>query len=477
MTEEQEPIRRSQNEYEVGLIGLIEAGYPLDAAMQAELQVVQQELGVTDEEVATIAPPILAAAEEDYQARLVRERQQKLQRYGQEFTRAIAAGYPIEESVRVRLTSLQQSLELRSEDVARLEQPLIAPREAAYQQQQAEQRQREQQRVLEQQQALEQQRELEQQRQLEENRKREEAKQRLPLKRFEFQVPTVNFSSTTIEKPGWFGAETETITTCNVTYQQGQADYFVEELGEGITLEMVKIAGGTFMMGAPNYELKRQDSEGFQHSVTVPPFCMGKFAVTQAQWQAVAALAKVKIELNPNPSGSKGAKRPVERVSWYEAVEFCDRLSLKTGKQYRLPSEAEWEYACRAGTTTPFYCGETITPDLANYDGNHTYYGSGSQGAYRGQTTEVGTFLANVFGLYDMHGNVWEWCLDHWHDNYQGAPTNGTAWVTDGNSDGRLGRGGSWLDNPGNCRSAYRSYFAPGAQNYALGFRVVCGLA
>ena len=432
LTEEQEPIRRSQDEYEAVLIGLIEAGhYPLDAAMQAELQAVQQELGVTDEEVATIATPILAAAEEDYQARLVQERQreyeQKLQRYGQEFTRAIAAGYPIEESVRAGLTSLQQSLELRGEDVARLEQPLIAPREAAYQQQQAEQRQREQQRVLERQQALERQRELEQQRQLEENRKREEAKQRLPLKRFEFVVPTVNVSSTTIEKPGWFGSKTETITTCNVTYQQGQADYFVEELGEGITLEMVTIAGGTFMMGSPNYELERQDDEGPQYSVTVPPFCMGKFAVTQAQWQAVAALAKVKMELNPDPSGFKDAKRPVEKVSWYEAVEFCDRLSQKTGKQYRLPSEAEWECACRAGTKTPFHFGETISTDLANYCGQDrkvgdtTYpgsYGKGVKGAYREQTTDVGSFSPNAFGLYDMHGNVWEWCLDHWHQNY-----------------------------------------------------------
>ena len=491
LAEEQEPIRRSQDEYEAMLIGLIEAGhYPLDAAMQAELQAVQQELRVTDEEVATIATPILAAAEEDYQARLVRERQQeyeqKLQRYGQEFTRAIAAKYPIEESVRAGLTSLKQSLELRGEDVARLEQPLIAPREAAYQQQQAEQRQREQQRVLEQQQALERQRELEQQRQLEENRKREEAKQRLPLKRFEFQVPTVNFSSTTIEKPGWFGSKTETITTCNVTYQQGQADYFVEDLSGGGTLEMVTIAGGTFMMGSPNHELERQDSEGSQHSVKVPPFCMGKFAVTQAQWQAVVALAKVKIELNPDPAYFKGAKRPVERVSWHEAVEFCDRLSQKTGKQYRLPSEAEWEYACRAGTQTPFHFGETISTDLANYRGQDgkigdtTYsgsYGKGVKGAYREQTTDVGSFSPNAFGLYDMHGNVWEWCLDHWHQNYQGAPTNGTAWVTDGNSDTRLWRGGSWNYFPGYFRSASRLYDAPGFQNVDLGFRVVCGLA
>ena len=251
LAEEQEPIRRSQDEYEAMLIGLIEAGhYPLNAAIQAELQAVQQELRVTDEEVATIAPPILAAAEEDYQTRLVQEQQQeyeqKLKRYEQEFSRAIAAGYPIEESVRAGLTSLKQSLELRGEDVARLEQPLIAPREVEYQQQQEEQQRREQQRALEQQQKLE------QQHQLEEKRQREEAKRRPPLKSFEFQVPAVNIVENSvdqvIEKPGFFGKKPEVVkiieSVCNITYQRGQADYFVEELSGGGTLEMVTIAGG-----------------------------------------------------------------------------------------------------------------------------------------------------------------------------------------------------------------------------------------
>jgi formylglycine-generating enzyme required for sulfatase activity len=465
LAEEQEPIRQSQDEYEAVLIGLIEAGhYPLYAAIQAELQAVQHELGVTDEEVATIAPPILAAAEEDYQARLVRERQQeyeqKLNRYEKEFSRSIAAQYPLEEAVRAGLTNLQQSLGLRDEDVARLEQPLIAPREVEYQQQQAEQRQRE------------------------EKRQREEAKRRPPLKRFEFQVPTVNIVKNSvdkvIEKPGFFGKKTEVVKTieraCNITYQRRQADYFVEELGGGVTLEMLTIAGGTFMMGSPNYELKQSDDEKPEHRVTVSPFYMGKFAVTQSQWRAVAALAKVKTELDPDPAHFKGAKCPVEQVSWYEAVEFCDRLSQKTGRQYRLPSEAEWEYACRAGTQTPFYVGETIIPALANYDGNYSY-GAGSQGVARGHTTEVGTFSPNELGLYDMHGNVWEWCLDHWHENYQGAPANGTDWATGGDSDKRLTRGGSWFVKPWHCRSAYRSYNAPDNQNKNFGFRVVCILA
>jgi formylglycine-generating enzyme required for sulfatase activity len=144
---------------------------------------------------------------------------------------------------------------------------------------------------------------------------------------------------------------------------------------------------------------------------------MKKFEVTQEQYQQI---------MGSNPSNFKGAKRPVEKVSWNDAVEFCKKLSQKTRHKYRLPSEAEWEYACRAGTTTPFHFGETITTELTNYDGDYTY-ASGLKGKYRKQTTEVGTFPPNAFGLYDMHGNVWEWCQDTWHDSYKGAPTDGSA--------------------------------------------------
>ena len=163
---------------------------------------------------------------------------------------------------------------------------------------------------------------------------------------------------------------------------------------------------------------------------------MGKYPVTQAQWRLVAALPQVEIALNADPANFKGDNRPVEQVSWDEAVEFCQRLSVATGHQYRLPSEAEWEYACRAGTTTEFYFGETITTDLANYRGTDvkyegkTYlgsYGAGPKGIYREQTTDVGSFPPNAYGLYDIHGNVWEWCLDHWHDNFREAPTDGSA--------------------------------------------------
>jgi formylglycine-generating enzyme required for sulfatase activity len=263
---------------------------------------------------------------------------------------------------------------------------------------------------------------------------------------------------------------------------QRTAKYFREDLGHDIQLDMISIPGGTFMMGSPPEELEHKKNESPQHSVTVQPFFMGKYPVTQAQWRFVAQLRQVNKKLDPDPSNFKGDNRPVERVSWYDAVEFCDRLSTHTKREYRLPSEAEWEYACRAGTTTPFHFGETITTDLANYDGGSSY-GQGPEGVDRRETTAVGSFgVANNFGLYDMHGNVWEWCLDDWHDNYKGAPTDGSPWF---NSDDKLSdksgravmRGGSWINNPRDCRSASRSNdnrVERDNVNVTLGFRVVC---
>ena len=196
-----------------------------------------------------------------------------------------------------------------------------------------------------------------------------------------------------------------------VNRENHPAQYFTEDLGNGVTLDMVYIPGGTFMMGSPESEKERRDGERPQHRVTVPAFFMAKYLVTQQQWKAV---------MGNNLSHFKGANRPVERVSWNDAVKFCQKLSQKTGRDYLLPSEAEWEYACRARTSTPFYLGETITTDLANYNGNYTY-GNEPKGKYRGETTDVGIFPPNAFGLYDMHGNVWEWCADYWHENYNGA--------------------------------------------------------
>ncbi|NEQ71088.1 MAG: formylglycine-generating enzyme family protein, partial [Symploca sp. SIO2D2] len=149
--------------------------------------------------------------------------------------------------------------------------------------------------------------------------------------------------------------------------EQRQAKFFAQDLGNSVMLDMVAIPGGKFMIGSPDSEKGRENDEGKQREVTVPRFFMGKYSVTQPQWKAVAALPKVDRDLKSDPSLFKGENMPVERVSWYDAVEFCARLSKKTGRTYRLPSEAEWEYACRAGTTTPFHFGETITCQLANY--------------------------------------------------------------------------------------------------------------
>ena len=246
---------------------------------------------------------------------------------------------------------------------------------------------------------------------------------------------------------------------------------WIEDLGS-ILIEMVLLPGGTFMMGSPETEGERSQDESPQHTVAIAPFSMGKYPVTQSQWQAVAALTPVKRPLFLNPSSFQGSNLPVEQVTWHEAVEFCARLSRKTGRRYRLPSEAEWEYACRAGTTTPF--SGKMTSERVNYDGRSTY-GSESPGVYRQQTTPVGSLGGvNGFGLSDLHGNVWEWCADHWHDNYRQAPTDGSVWQSKHEDQSRVVRGGSWYDLPRFCRSACRYGYQPSSKNNDLGFRVVC---
>jgi len=249
-------------------------------------------------------------------------------------------------------------------------------------------------------------------------------------------------------------------------------------------IRMMYIPQGEFWMGTEDEEIERLvkkfgwdgfRSERPQHLVKVPAFHISQTPITQAQWRAVAATAKIDIYLETNPSRFKGDELPVERVNWYEATEFCKRLSRETKREYRLPSEAEWEYACRAGTTTPFYFGETITGELANYNAGYTYAGE-AKGEYRQQTTPVGQFPPNAFGLYDMHGNVWEWCADTWHDNYHVAPTDGSAWIKNGNDNLSPLRGGSWCNNPNNCRSACRNFDGRcDFHLYDYGFRVVCG--
>ena len=237
---------------------------------------------------------------------------------------------------------------------------------------------------------------------------------------------------------------------------------YTENLGDGVSLTLMLIPSGEFMMGAPNDDPESRDSELPQHRVKVPSFLMGRYPVTQAEWRVVAGYKQEERELGPAPSNFKGDDLPVEQVSWHDATEFCKRLSVKTSKNYHLPSENQWEYACRAETETAYHFGDQLTTELANYKGSV------------GQTTAVGIYPANRWGLYDMHGNVWEWCQDYWHADYKDAPTDGSAWVDGGDTERRILRGGSWGRHPRNCRSAYRVIDEPGVDFNTVGFRVCC---
>lgn len=283
---------------------------------------------------------------------------------------------------------------------------------------------------------------------------------------FDFNVLTVNAKGTVIEQ------------------RKGKARYFIEDLGGGVTLTMVEIPAGVFQMGSsesdvqgalvnPKLSLKSFESEMPKHQVKVPTFFMSKFEVTQAQWRAIADIPKVKDQLKTDPSHFRDDEQhPVEQVSWEDAVEFCARLTRKTGRTYRLPTEAEWEYACRAGTTTPFAFGETITSALVNYQSEHPY-ADGPKGRYRQTTIAVGSLgVANGFGLYDMHGNVMELCLDVWHGDYDGAPADGGPWMS-GDRRYRVVRGGGFLNDARLCRCASRGGFDSDKSRTNIGFRVV----
>jgi formylglycine-generating enzyme required for sulfatase activity len=269
------------------------------------------------------------------------------------------------------------------------------------------------------------------------------------------------------------------------------------------SIPMIDIPAGEFLMGSDERDPDAHSDEMPQHLVRLQGFSISQAPITQAQWRAVAMLPKVDCDLKLDPSYFTGDSLPVERVSWHDAMEFCARLSIKTGEPITLPSEAQWEYVCRAGTTTSYAFGDTLTNQMANYGGN--------------TTTPVGTYPANSWGLHDMHGNVWEWCLDNYHASYEGAPTDGSAWVrgdslkkpcaadlgtsipgsvarptASGSARAtastssvsasaafvgdrlRVVRGGSWGFNPWNCRSAYRDGMLPVDRYIIIGFRVCC---
>lgn len=284
--------------------------------------------------------------------------------------------------------------------------------------------------------------------------------------------PKTDFQYHTIE------FDTVTLNDGEIKREHKSVRYFVEDIGQNTTLEMIYLPGGTFMMGA-------SEEDGYevpQHQVNVPAFHMGKFEITQKQWEAV---------MHHNLSANQGADLPAENVSWRDAVEFCNRLSIITGRYYRLPSEAEWEYACRAGTTTCFSFGSEITTQLANYWEIDATVKSpidsqppseGCVAAYQPdgvqylQTMRVGSFFPNAFGLYDMHGNVYEFCQDAWHDDYNNAPNDGSAWGSGKDTGLVVIRGGSFDYYEDNCRSVHRSQTGINYRYHGTGFRVACSL-
>ncbi len=291
-------------------------------------------------------------------------------------------------------------------------------------------------------------------------------KSKVYIKLHKFNFETISLKVAEPHKQnGFFGRKTMPKGNFISKNRSGSAEYFIDAPVENLKLEMIKVFGGDFLMGGASHEVDYAKDEIPQHSVNISSFFLGKYPVTQAQWHVV---------METNPSFFKGANLPVENISWHDAQEFCHKLSEVTGKPYRLPTEAEWEFACRAGTTSPFSFGEIITADVANFNGQISYAGS-IKGNFRQHTTAVGTFLPNAFGLFDMHGNVWEWCQDECHDHYRGAPTDGSAWESKSagyTNRSRVLRGGAWNSNPGNCRSAFRNGYFPDSRFDRCGFRI-----
>jgi len=264
--------------------------------------------------------------------------------------------------------------------------------------------------------------------------------------------------------------------------------------------DFVFIKGGSYLMGSPENEAGRNDNE-IQHPVKVGDFYMAKYPVTVAQFEAFISEKNYSTDADKNGDnylwGLYGKNRelisdvnwrcntmgelqqdkqhPVIHVSWNDASAYCKWLNEKLNKTFRLPTEAEWEYACRAGTTTPFNTGANLTTDQANYDGNYPYQNY-PKGKYLGKTTPVGSYPPNGWGLYDLHGNVWEWCLDWYGEKYydeckrQGIVDNPPGPAT---GSYRVLRGGSWLNDARYCRSADRNYISPDDRYGLIGFRLV----
>ncbi len=236
-------------------------------------------------------------------------------------------------------------------------------------------------------------------------------------------------------------------------------------ISKNIVLEMLEIPAGKFIMGSSAQESFFRENETPQHKVEVSSFFIGRFPVTQAQWIAVMnVLPKIDEKF-------RGDDLPVVNVWLEKALEFCAKLSKLTNRNFRLPTEAEWEYACRARTTTLFSFGETISTDSANFDGEKPF-GKTPKGLFRNCLTSIGTFPPNGFGVCDMHGNVWEWCADVWHENYIGAPNDGSAWLKNGDQGYCVQRGGAWNVSADRCRSAFRVGDIAHNSEHIVGLRV-----
>jgi formylglycine-generating enzyme required for sulfatase activity len=443
----------------------------LRADQRVILQELQAALGISDSEAEQVEQKALTervleqqqakeAGNEQVEvllkeAQVAIKREQNLRRFREELQHAVKAEYPLNGHIEAGLLSFRLSLNLTDAEIAPIKADVFAIPEALYQEQVRRKDELERQRRSE----LEQRRKAKEKRL---NREQAEASQSFnSRKETSIQFQSFDFDVITVDEKGDENKRSKKT-----------AKFFTEDLGEGTFLNMIYVPGGTFQIGISLGGTKDQIP---QHSVTVPTFLMGKYLVTQAQWRMIAMLPIVKTILKIEPSYFKGDNLPVECISWTDTMEFCQRLSYLTGHSYRLPSEAEWEYACLAGTNTYYHFGETLTPKLARC--NNANFVLAMSTIVTGKTASVGSYLPNAFGLYDMHGNLWEWCTDTFHSNYIGAPTDGTAWIENG-SNRRILRGGSWIDLPINCGAMDRNHDHESfdCHKYIYGFRVVCAV-
>ena len=237
------------------------------------------------------------------------------------------------------------------------------------------------------------------------------------------------------------------------------------KLIEEILNQLVPIPQGTFLMGSDKRNTLGFSKEYPQHLVDMPAFYMSKYLITQKQWKVISQLPSIDIELDCNPRYRREDNYPIENINWYEALEFCNRISVITGKNIMLPSESQWEYCCKAGTNTTYSFGDNITPELANYNRHKENVTP--------RIKPIGSYPSNPWGLYDMHGNINEWCLDDWHINYENAPTDGSPWLYEKNPyNSKILRGGNYYSTHRSCTSTSRYLLSTYRKTIGVGFRI-----